>query len=65
MHKKNVYGGFAQALFFSGTVSIPRFLLDHYIEIGINEREMLLIIHLLAESNNLNEDNLEDRKSVV
>lgn len=58
MHKKNVYGGFSQALFFSGAVSIPRFLLDHYVEIGINEREMLLIIHLLAEPNNQSEDNL-------
>ena len=60
MHKKNVYGSFSQALFFSGTVSIPRFLLDHYIEIGINEREMLLLIHLLAESNNLSEDNVDN-----
>lgn len=58
MHKKNVYGGFSQALFFSGSVSIPRFLLDHYVEIGINEREMLLIIHLLAEPNYQSEDNL-------
>jgi len=56
LHKKNVYGGFSQALFFSGTVSIPRFLLDHYVEIGINEREMLFIIHLLAEPNNQSED---------
>lgn len=60
MHKKNVYGGFSQALFFSGTVSIPRFLLDHYVEIGISEREMLLIIHLLAEPNNQNEDIFAD-----
>lgn len=51
MHKKHVYGGFSQALFFSGTVSIPRFLLDHYIEMGISDREMLFIIHLLAETN--------------
>ena len=52
MHKKNVYGGFSQALFFSGTVSIPRFLLDHYVELGISDREMLFIIHILAETHN-------------
>ncbi len=59
MQKKNVYAEFSQALIFSGTVSIPRFLLDHYVEIGINERELLLILHLLAEDNNQNEDILE------
>lgn len=60
LHKKNVYGGFTQALFFSGTVSIPRFLLDHYVEIGISEREMLLILHILAESNNQSPNILEN-----
>ncbi len=67
LDKKNVYGGFSQALFFSGTVSIPRFLLDHYVEIGISEREMLLIIHFLAESNNRSEDifaNIIDRMGI-
>ena len=51
MHKKNVYGGFSQALFFSGAVSIPHFLLDHYVELGISDREMLFLIHLMAETN--------------
>lgn len=49
--KKNVYGGFSQALFFSNSISIPRFLLDYYCELGISNDELLLIIHLLAESN--------------
>lgn len=54
MPKHNVYSGFSQALFFSGCVSIPRFLLDHYSELGITDREMMLIIHILTEGNNPN-----------
>ncbi|MGI5902368.1 MAG: DnaD domain-containing protein [Desulfitobacteriia bacterium] len=49
MSNNNVYGGFAQALFFSGSVSIPRFLLDQYTNLGITDREMMLIIHILNE----------------
>ncbi|UWG98871.1 DnaD domain protein [Dehalobacter sp. DCM] len=51
MTKNNVYGGFFQALFFSSSVSIPTFLLDHYTELGINQQEMMLIIHLMTEIN--------------
>ncbi|NLP44823.1 MAG: DnaD domain protein [Peptococcaceae bacterium] len=60
MTKNNVYGGFSQALFFSGSVSIPKFLLDHYAELGISDREMMLLIHLIAELNAENSDRLEE-----
>ncbi len=50
MPKNNVYGGFSQALFFSGSVSIPRLLLDHYHDLGISDREMMLVIHILTET---------------
>ena len=49
MNKVNVYGSFTQALLFSGTASIPRYLLTHYINLGISNQEMLLIIHILSE----------------
>ncbi|HHV65506.1 MAG TPA: DnaD domain protein [Peptococcaceae bacterium] len=49
MSKNNVYEGFVQALFFSGAVSLPRFLLDNYSYLGITNQEMMLIIHLLNE----------------
>lgn len=51
MTKNNVYGGFFQAFFFSSSVPIPTFLLDHYIELGINQQEMMMIIHLMTEIN--------------
>ena len=60
MTKNNVYGGFSQALFFSGSVSIPKFLLDHYAELGMSDREMMLLIHLLAELNEKNIDKIEE-----
>jgi len=47
----NVYGGFSQALFFSGSVSIPSLLLDHYVDLGMGHKEMLLLIHIMAETN--------------
>ncbi len=56
MPKNNVYSGFSQALFFSGCASIPRFLLDHYSELGISDREMMLIIHLLNETDDPEHD---------
>jgi len=63
--KKNVYGGFSQALFFSNSISIPRFLLDYYSELGISNSELLLIIHLLAESNEqAGADGIEERVTV-
>ncbi|MHB8125887.1 MAG: DnaD domain-containing protein [Desulfitobacteriaceae bacterium] len=49
MNKVNVYGSFTQALLFSGTASIPRYLLTHYIDLGISNQEILLIIHILSE----------------
>jgi len=58
--KNNVYGGFTQALFFSGSISIPTFLLDHYTELGMSDREMMLLIHLIAELNAEKTDKLEE-----
>ncbi|HWQ72438.1 MAG TPA: DnaD domain protein [Desulfitobacteriaceae bacterium] len=49
MNKVNVYGSFTQALLFSGTASVPRYLLNHYNDLGLNNLEMLLIIHILSE----------------
>ncbi len=49
MNKINVYGSFTQALLFSGTASVPRYLLTHYSDLGISNQEMLLIIHILSE----------------
>jgi len=46
----NVYVDFSQALFFSGAVAIPRFLLDNYHELGMTGSEMMFIIHLLNDT---------------
>lgn len=50
MNKVSVYGSFTQALFFSGVVSIPKYLLTHYREIGLNDREMMVLIQILCEA---------------
>ncbi|HUX79121.1 MAG TPA: DnaD domain protein [Alphaproteobacteria bacterium] len=50
MNKVSVYGSFTQALFFSGVVSIPKYLLTHYIEIGLNDREVMVLIQILCEA---------------
>jgi|SRR5680860_97038 len=50
MNKVNVYGSFTQALFFSGVVSIPKYLLTHYTKIGLNDHEMLVLIQILCEA---------------
>ena len=50
MNKVSVYGSFTQTLFFSGVVSIPKYLLTHYKEIGINDREMMVLIQILCEA---------------
>lgn len=49
MSKIDVYGSFTQALFFSGSVSIPKYLLAHYVALGLTDQQMLLIIHILSE----------------
>ncbi|KGP75940.1 DnaD-like protein [Desulfosporosinus sp. Tol-M] len=49
MNKVSVYGSFTQALFFSGVVSIPKYLLTHYTEIGLNDQEMMVLIQILCE----------------
>jgi DNA replication protein len=50
MNKVSVYGSFVQALFFSGVVAIPKYLLTHYTEIGLNDREMMVLIQILCEA---------------
>ncbi|MDR3601171.1 MAG: DnaD domain protein [Desulfosporosinus sp.] len=50
MNKVSVYGSFTQALFFSGVVSIPKYLLTHYTEIGLNDHEMMVLIQILCEA---------------
>lgn len=50
MNKVSVYGSFTQALFFSGVVSIPKYLLTHYTEIGLNDLEMMVLIQILCEA---------------
>lgn len=50
MNKVSVYGSFTQALFFSGVVSIPKYLLTHYKEIGLNDLEMIVLIQILCEA---------------
>lgn len=50
MNKVSVYGSFTQALFFSGVVSIPKYLLTHYTKIGINNYEMMVLIQILCEA---------------
>lgn len=64
MSKNNVYAGFTQALFFSGSISIPRFLLDHYIELGMTDREMMLIIHIMAELSTKSDNKDIDEKII-
>lgn len=59
MTNHDVYGGFTQALFFSGSVAVPRLLLDHYRDLGITDREMMLLIHLIAENSEAAGDNPE------
>ncbi len=56
MSKNKVYEGFLQALFFSGSVSIPRFLLDHYSYLGMTDREMMMVIHIMTEISAKNDD---------
>jgi len=50
LNKVNVYGSFTQALFFSGVVSIPKYLLTHYTNIGLNDLEVMVLIQILCEA---------------
>ncbi|SPF50089.1 DnaD and phage-associated domain protein [Candidatus Desulfosporosinus infrequens] len=50
MNKVSVYGSFTQALFFSGVVAIPKYLLTHYTEIGLNDREMMVLIQIICDA---------------
>jgi len=50
VNKVSVYGSFTQALFFSGVVAIPKYLLTHYKEIGLNDHEMMVLIQILCEA---------------
>ncbi|AGA69359.1 DnaD-like protein [Desulfitobacterium dichloroeliminans LMG P-21439] len=49
MSRTNLYGSFVQALFFSGTVGIPKYFLNHYSELEISHIEALLIIQIMGE----------------
>lgn len=49
MSKVNVYGSFIQALFFSSNVSVPKYFLNSYSELGISHIEALLIIQIMSE----------------
>jgi DNA replication protein len=60
----NFYQGFSQALFFSGSVSVPCFLLDHYHKLGISDREMMLLIHNLNEASG-HTDHKEMQKMIL
>ncbi|EGW41851.1 MULTISPECIES: DnaD domain protein [unclassified Desulfosporosinus] len=50
MNKVSVYGSFTQALFFSGVIAIPKYLLTHYTEIGLSDAEMMVLIQILCEA---------------
>lgn len=49
MQKINVYGSFAQALFFSGSATVPKYMLAHYVDLGLSDQEMLLLIHIICK----------------
>ncbi|SHN84341.1 DnaD domain-containing protein [Desulfitobacterium chlororespirans] len=49
MPRANVFGSFVQALFFSGTVGVPKYFLNHYSELEISHIEALLIIQIMGE----------------
>ncbi|KLU67763.1 MULTISPECIES: DnaD domain protein [Desulfosporosinus] len=49
-NKTSVYGSFTQALFFSGVVSVPKYLLTHYKTMGITDREVMVLIQILCEA---------------
>ncbi|NLI93974.1 MAG: DnaD domain protein [Peptococcaceae bacterium] len=59
MTNNNVYGGFSQALFFSGSVSIPSLLLDHYSDLGMTDREMMFVIHIILESGRTQDEQID------
>lgn len=61
----NVYGGFSQALFFSGSVSIPHLLLDHYSSLGMTDREMMLVIHIISEISIIKESYSDIDKQIM
>lgn len=50
MNKVSVYGSFTQALFFSGVVSVPKYLLTHYKAIGLTDREVMILLQILCEA---------------
>lgn len=49
MTKVNVYGSFVQALFFSATVGVPKYFLNHYSDLQISHIEALLLIQIMSE----------------
>ena len=49
MNRYKIFEGFAQSVFFADSVSIPRFLLEHYRSLEITNEELVLVLHLLAD----------------
>lgn len=67
MSKINVYGSFMQALFFSNTVTVPKYFLSHYAKLGLSSEEAMLIIHIFGEadsSKTLDAVNLAQRMNI-
>lgn len=50
MNKSSVYGSFTQALFFSGVISVPKYLLTHYKMIGLTDREFIIMLQILGDA---------------
>jgi DNA replication protein len=44
-----MFESFVQALFFSGTVGVPKYFLNRYSELGISHIEALLLIQIMGE----------------
>jgi DNA replication protein len=50
MSKVNVYGSFMQALFFSNTVSVPKYFLSRYSQLGLSNEEAMMVIHIFGDA---------------
>jgi DNA replication protein len=48
LNKYKIFEVFAQSVFFTDSVAVPRFLLEHYRSLGITSEELVLILHLLS-----------------
>lgn len=50
VNKFSVYGSFTQALFFTGVVAIPKYLLLHYKELGLTDLDLMVLVQILCEA---------------